>query len=247
MIEHPAYDAFWQGQALDRLIAEHPPQVPTMWIQGLWDQEDMWGAIHCYLALKAKGQADHNYLVMGPWRHSQVNADAFSLGPLKWDGDTALQFRRDVLKPFFDTYLKTGAPKAATPPVFIYNTGENHWDRLDNWPLACEERCSAPMKPLYLQADFGLGFDKPGAGGAALDTYVSDPAKPVPYVPRPVRFTDSTRWREWLVTDQRSVADRPDVLTYQTAVLTAPVRVSGAPSADLFAPPAAAIRTGSSS
>ena len=73
MIEHPAYDAFWQGQALDRLIAEHPPQVPTMWIQGLWDQEDMWGAIHCYLALKAKGQADHNYLVMGPWRHSQVN------------------------------------------------------------------------------------------------------------------------------------------------------------------------------
>jgi putative CocE/NonD family hydrolase len=235
MIEHPAYDSFWQGQALDRLIAAHPPQVPTMWIQGLWDQEDMWGAIHCYLALKAKGQADRNYLVMGPWRHSQVNADAFNLGPLKWEGDTALQFRRDVLKPFFDTYLKTGSPKAVTPPVFIYNTGENHWDRFDNWPLACEERCSAPMKPLYLQADFGLGFDKPGAGGAAVDTYVSDPAKPVPYVPRPVRFTDSTRWREWLVTDQRSVADRPDVLSYQTAVLTAPVRVSGAPSADLFA------------
>ena len=60
MIEHPAYDAFWQGQALDKLVAEHPSQVPTMWIQGLWDQEDMWGAIHCYLALKARGQADHN-------------------------------------------------------------------------------------------------------------------------------------------------------------------------------------------
>ena len=67
-------------------------------MQGLWDQEDMWGAIHCYMALKAQGQADHNYLVMGPWRHSQVNADAYNLGPLKWDGDTALQFRRDVLK-----------------------------------------------------------------------------------------------------------------------------------------------------
>ena len=163
MIEHPAYDAFWQGQALDKLVAEHPSQVPTMWIQGLWDQEDMWGAIHCYLALKARGQADHNYLVMGPWRHSQVNYDGYNLGPLKWDGDTALQFRRDVLRPFFDQYLKTDAPKADTPPVFIYNTGENHWDRLKSWPLACEQGCAAPMKPLYLEANFGLGFDKPAA------------------------------------------------------------------------------------
>ena len=74
---------------------------------------------------------------MGPWRHSGVNYDGSSLGPLKLDGDTALQFRRDVLKPFFDQYLKDGAPKADTPPVFIYNTGENHWDRFKSWPLAC--------------------------------------------------------------------------------------------------------------
>src|SRR5580698_9401537 len=164
MIEHPAYDAFWQGQALDKLVAEHPSQVPTMWIQGLWDQEDMWGAIHCYMALKAKGQANHNYLVMGPWRHSQINYDGDHLGPLKWDGDTALQFRRDVLKPFFDQYLVTNAPPAKTPPVFIYNTGENHWDRLDNWPLACEAQCASPMKPLYLQDHFGLSFDTPPTG-----------------------------------------------------------------------------------
>jgi putative CocE/NonD family hydrolase len=235
LMAHPAYDPFWQGQALDALVAQHPSQVPTMWIQGLWDQEDMWGAIHSYLALKSKGQADHNYLVMGPWRHSQVNYDAYNLGPLKWEGDTALQFRRDVLKPFFDQYLKTAAPKADTPPVFIYNTGENHWDRLKNWPLACETGCVAPLKPLYLEAAFGLGFEKPDAGDASADSYVSDPAKPVPYLPRPVRFPDSDRWKQWLVTDQRSVADRPDVLTYQTPVLTAPVRISGAPVAELFA------------
>jgi putative CocE/NonD family hydrolase len=235
LMEHPAYDPFWQGQALDKLVAQHPAQVPTMWIQGLWDQEDMWGAIHCYLELKSKGQADHNFLVMGPWRHSQVSYDAFNLGPLKWEGDTALQFRRDVLKPFFDQYLKTAAPKADTPPVFIYNTGENHWDRLKNWPLACENGCAAPLKPLYLEASFGLGFEKPDASEAAADSYVSDPAKPVPYLPRPVHFTDSDRWKTWLVTDQRSVADRTDVLTYQTPVLTAPVRISGAPVADLFA------------
>jgi uncharacterized protein len=233
MIEHPAYDAFWQGQALDKLVAEHPAQVPTMWIQGLWDQEDMWGAIHCYFALKGRGQADHNYLVMGPWRHSQVNYDAFNLGPLKWQGDTATEFRRDVLKPFFDQYLKANTPKADTPPVFIYNTGENHWDRLKSWPLACDQGCASPMKPLYLGANSALGFDKPT--GSAGDSYVSDPAKPVPYLPRPVRFSDSDRWKQWLVTDQRFAADRPDVLTYTTPALTTPVRISGAPVADLFA------------
>jgi putative CocE/NonD family hydrolase len=235
IFEHPAYGAFWQGQALDNLVALHPSQVPTMWIQGLWDQEDMWGAIHCYLALKAKGQTDHNYLVMGPWRHSQVNYDGYTLGPLKWEGDTALQFRRDVLKPFFDQYLKTDATKVETPPVFIYNTGENHWDRLSEWPLACEKGCNAPLKPLYMEADFGLGFDEPAGTGAVTDSYVSDPAKPVPYVPRPVRFAESDRWKQWLVTDQRATADRTDVLTYSTPVLTAAVRISGAPVADLFA------------
>ena len=236
VMEHPSYDQFWQGQALDRLVAEKPSSIPTMWLQGLWDQEDMWGAIHCYLALKKAGQADHNYLVMGPWFHSQVNRDGYSLGPLKWDGDTTEQFRRDVLRPFFDQYLKNGAPKADTPKVFIYNTGENHWDRLPSWPLACEEGCPSPMKPLYLEPGFTLGFDKPAASGAgASDSYVSDPAKPVTYLARPVRFSDTDRWRTWLVNDQRNAEDRPDVLTYATPVLTAPVRISGAPIADLFA------------
>ncbi|HTB15049.1 MAG TPA: CocE/NonD family hydrolase [Bryobacteraceae bacterium] len=235
MMEHPNYDAFWQGQALDKLIAQNPPQVPTMWLQGLWDQEDMWGAIHCYLALKAKNQADHNYLVMGPWYHSQVGREGYNLGPLRWEGDTTAQFRRDVLKPFFDQYLKPGAPKAETPPVLIYNTGENHWDRLPNWPLACEKDCAAPLKALYLQANFSLGFEKPTEARDAADSYVSDPAKPVPYLPRPVRFADGDRWRSWLVSDQRTAADRTDVLTYQSPVLTAPVRLGGAPIADLFA------------
>jgi hypothetical protein len=89
------------------------------------------------------------------------------------------------------------------------------------------------MKPLYLQASFGLRFEKPMAEGS--DSYVSDPSKPVPYLPRPVRFADEDRWKTWLVSDQRSVVDRSDVLTYQTAILSSAVRVSGAPIADLFA------------
>jgi len=234
-VEHPAYDTFWKEQALDKTMAAQPLKVPTMWIQGIWDQEDMWGAIHSYLAVEPKDSTNTmNFLVMGPWRHSGVNYEGTTLGPLKLNGDTALQFRRDVLKPFFDQYLKEGAPKADTPPVFFYNTGENHWDRLKSWPLACEAGCAAAAKPMYFTAGSGLSFTAPAAG-AAYDEYVSDPAKPVSYLPRPVRFADGDLWRRWLLVDQRFVADRPDVMVYTTPVLTEPLRISGAATVNLVA------------
>jgi len=240
--EHPAYDAFWQGQALDKIMAKVPLKVPVMWLQGLWDQEDMYGAIHSYEAVEPKDTGnDKNYLVMGPWRHSQVNYDAYNLGPLKWDGDTDIQFRRDFLLPYFNQYLLDGAPKASTPPVLIYNTGENHWDRFERWPMVCDSGCPVQSKPIYLTAGGGLSFDAPSASAAAtgdaakFDEYVSDPAKPVPYRPRPVVGSDHDAWTTWLVTDQRFVDGRPDVLTYETAPLTAPLRVSGAPIVNLVA------------
>jgi putative CocE/NonD family hydrolase len=234
--EHPAYDAFWQGQALDKIMASVPLKVPTMWLQGLWDQEDMWGAIHCYTAVEPQDtQNDKNYLVMGPWRHSQVNYDGYSLGPLLWDGNTTLQFRRDVLLPFFNQYLLDNAPKADTPPVLIYNTGENHWDRLKSWPPSCEQGCSSKPQSLYLTANGGLSFESQQAATAKYDEYVSDPSKPVPYRTRPVVATDSDAWRHWLVDDQRFVDGRPDVLTYVTEPLTIPLRLSGAPEVNLYA------------
>lgn len=233
MSQHPAYDAFWQGQALDRLLAANPSNVPTLWIQGLWDQEDMYGAIHSYEELQRAGATRNNYLVMGPWRHSQVNYNGSALGPLNWNGDTALQFRRDVLLPFFNRYLKDGAPAYQPPRALVYNTGENHWDSLSHWPLACEQGCATPLTALYLQRGWGLSFTRPA--GAGEDSYVSDPEKPVPYLARPITFGDSDRWKTWLVSDQRHVDGRTDVLTYVTPVLDAPVRVSGAPIADILA------------
>ncbi|HEV2530641.1 CocE/NonD family hydrolase [Phenylobacterium sp.] len=234
ILEHPAYDAFWQAQALDKVMGAGPLTVPVMWEQGLWDQEDMWGANHSYAALEPKDvNNDKNYLVIGPWRHSGVNYEGRGLGPLKFEGDTALQFRRDVLKPFFDQYLKDGAPRADTPPVLIYRTGLDRWDRLQRWPLACETACPAPLKPLYLQPGGGLGFERPAKAGS--DEYVSDPAKPVPFVPRPVVNADRSQWQTWLVRDQRFVDGRPDVLTYETGVLSSPVQISGAPVVNLFA------------
>ena len=222
---HPAYDAFWQDQALDRAVVAKPSSVPTMWLQGLWDQEDMYGAVHSWEALKAAGHESNNHLVMGPWYHSQVNRSAENLGPLKWNGDTAADFRRTVLIPFFDTYLKDEKPAEPTPQVLIYNAPENHWDKFADWPG------TSALTPIYLQANNGLGFEAPAAGE---DSYVSDPAKPVPFLPPPVSFSDHARWTTWLVQDQRFVASRPDVLSYETPVLDKAVTVQGAPMADLF-------------
>ncbi len=230
MSQHPGYDAFWQGQALDRLIVANPSNVPTIWEQGLWDQEDMYGAITSWEALKAAGKIGNNFLVMGPWRHSQVNREGRSLGPFQWTGDTAAQFREQMVLPLFDQYLKDG-PAANLPAAAIYNTGENHWDRFADWPLACAQGCAAPLTPMYLQADGGLSATKGASGG---DAYVADPAKPVPHLPRPVNFNDG-RWGDWLVSDQRHADGRPDVMTYTTPVLTQSMRVSGAPIADLYA------------
>ncbi len=230
MVSHPAYDGFWQGQALDKLLAANPSNVPTIWEQGLWDQEDMYGAITAWEALKAKGKLGNNHLVMGPWRHSQINREGRSLGPFQWNGDTAQQFREDMILPYFNQYLKDG-PAVTLPAAAIYNTGENHWDKFATWPLACETGCAAPLKPIYLQEGGALGFGNAATGG---DSYVSDPSKPVPHLPRPVNFGDG-RWGDWLVSDQRGVDGRPDVMTYTTEALTTPVRVSGAPIADIFA------------
>lgn len=230
-LKHPAYDAFWQGQALDKLLVQHPSQVPTMWEQGLFDQEDMWGAVHSFQALRKAGHGANNFLVIGPWRHSGANYDGTVLGDLKFEGDTALQWRRDILKPFFDHYLKDKAAPV-TPKAMIYNVGANRWDRFDDWPLSCEANCSNPLTPLFLGANGGLSFNKPAAGS---DSYISDPAKPIPYIPRPIRFSDTPRWQSWLTTDQRPYENRPDVLTYVTDALTSEVRISGIPSVDLFA------------
>jgi len=237
MVDHPAYDGFWQSQALDKAIAQRPLTVPTMWEQGLWDQEDMWGAIHSYRALKQKGTPDAmNHLVMGPWFHSQANREGRSLGALTWATDTTAQWRRDVLLPFFNQYLKPGSPQAQTPNVFIYDTGMDRWDTPAAFPQSCEHGCRVASKPLYLGGNGTLSFKAPAAGaGPESDEYVSDPAKPVPYRPRPVDPADGTGWRTWLVTDQRFVDGRPDVLTYVSEPLKEPMKLSGEPMVHLIA------------
>jgi uncharacterized protein len=187
ILEHPAYDAFWRDQAVDQLLAAQPLLVPTMLVHGLWDQEDIYGAQAVYRALEPKDTAnDKVFLVLGPWYHGQEIDDGSALGAIRFNSDTALTFRRDILAPFLAQYLKDGAPKADVAPVSAFETGTHTWRRLTSWPSGCVTGCRTTPTPLYLAAGLTLGFEPPKAGSAGFDEYVSDPAKPVPYRPRPI-------------------------------------------------------------
>ena len=235
LFEHPAYDSFWQEQALDRILPKRPLSVPTMHVVGQWDQEDIYGTYATYAALEKLDKDNKlNFLAIGPWRHSGVNYDGSALGALRFTGDTALEFRRDVMLPFLKQYLVDGAPAANTPPVLSYQTGSNQWQRLNQWPQSCATGCPSPAKAVYLDDSSKLSWSKPSSG-KGFDEYVADPAKPVPFVPRPVRMGDENVWKPWLVQDQRFVSDRTDVLSYVTEPLKEPLVLSGAPQVHLLA------------
>jgi len=240
LLEHPSYDAFWRDQAVDRILATQPLAVPVMIVHGLWDQEDIYGAIAVYKAIEPKDTAnDKVFLVMGPWYHGQQIEDASALGALKWGSDTGRAFRQEILRPFLDQHLKDGAPKADIAPVSAFETGTNTWRRLNAWPSGCASGCAVEAKPLYLGPGLTLSFSAPASGGAEFEEYVSDPAKPVPFRARPIRpvgyYDAGLTWPQWLVDDQREVSGRPDVVSFVSDVLTAPVKISGEPVASLFA------------
>jgi putative CocE/NonD family hydrolase len=241
ILEHPGYDAFWRAQAMDQILAAQPLIVPVMLVDSLWDQEDIYGAIAVYKALKPMDTGnDKVFLVMGPWHHGQEIDDGSSLGALKFNSDTALHFRREILGPFLAQYLKDGAPKADVPPVSAFETGTNVWRRLPAWPAGCVSGCSVRPTPLYLSAGLKLSFASPKPGDALFDEYVSDPAKPVPFRARPTRpvgydIDKGLTWPLWLVDDQREASGRPDVVVFASDVFTAPVKISGQPVANLVA------------
>ena len=242
LIEHPAYDAWWQQQAMDKLLAKEPLKVPVMLVHSLWDQEDIYGATAVYRALEPKDtNNDKVFLVMGPWHHGQEIADGSSLGAIKWGSDTALYFRQKILRPFLDHYLKDDAPKMDVSPVTAFETGTNEWRRYDSWPSSAA--LAVQPKALWLYARSHLDFrprstpvDPPDT--ESYDEYISDPAKPVTNRVRPVPpsgYDSCQQWPCWLVDDQRDFSGRQDVLSYTTDVLKEAVKVSGQPVVNLWA------------
>ena len=231
--QHPSYDAYWQSQAMDKVLAAQPLTVPTMVVGGFWDQEDIYGAPAVYRALKPKDTAgDMVFLSMGPWFHGQQAGDASALGAIKWDQDTAKWWRGNVLAPFLAHYLKSANPPMSVAPVTVFQSGTNQWQRMPSWPAGRSD----PGTPLFLKPGGGLGFDA-ATGAAQTADYLSDPMHPVSYRVRPIRptYAKGSTWHDWLVDDQRGTSGRPDVVTFQTEVLKAPVTVGGTPEVHLTA------------
>jgi uncharacterized protein len=245
---HPAYDSFWQSQAMDKLLAKEPVSVPVMLVHSLWDQEDIYGAVHVFAAIKPKDTDHKVFLVLGPWFHHQARLDGSAIGAIKFGSDTAAYFRENLARPFFDHFLKDDAPPADLAPVTAFETGTNRWERLPNWPPTGEDgkilarnasRSDASGDPasLFLQPSGKLGFSRAPGEEPGYDEYVSDPAKPVPFFPRPILQGEEGyhNWQTWLVRDQREASGRTDVLTYTSDVLTAPLKISGTPTVNLTA------------
>jgi len=225
-LENPAYTEFWSLQAVDKWLAAHPLKVPTLLEVGQWDQEDSYGAPAVYRAMEPKDRNnDMVFLHIGPWRHSGANHYGYDLGALTFTGDTAREWRVEYVKPFFDHYLK-GGPNPKTPPVLTYATGINKWQASPRWPMGT-------AKPIYLAAGGIATFERPKTSGR--EDYISDPAKPVPFIPRPINMNDANQWKPWLIRDQRFVSDRPDVASWKSAPLEKAVHIMGAPEVELFA------------
>jgi len=233
ILEHPAYDSFWQDQAVDKLLAKEPLKVPVMLVHSLWDQEDIYGDIAVYKAIEPKDTSNNMvYLVLGPWHHGQEIREGSSLGAIKFNSDTALYFRQEILRPFLDHFLKDDAPKMEVAPVTAFETGTNKWYRLQSWPAGCPSGCTVKPTPLYLNSGLVASFAAPKGSSQSYEEYISDPSKPVPFRSRPI---DGSTWRLWLVDDQREQSGRPDVLAFKSDVLTAPVKISGQPIVNLIA------------
>jgi len=231
-VNHPNYDDFWKKQSLQyRLDA---PTVPTMHVAGWWDQEDFYGPMKAYEVLERKDTKHLNYLVVGPWNHGGWGrGEGRKLGNVSFDTATSRTFRELIQAPWFAYWLKDMG-KGDFPEARTFRTGSNEWTSYDAWP----PRKDIILKNLYFLANGKLSFEIPQTeDAAAFDSYVSDPAHPVPYRSRPIEETYSpgSRWSTWLTEDQRFVHMRPDVLSWETETLNEDITVTGDLVAHLFA------------
>lgn len=225
---HPNYDEFWQSRAL----VPHMKNVgaAVMIVGGWYDMEDLYGPLHLYKSIEEKNPEAWNMLVMGPWRHGRWNSpDTTELGHADFGFNSAEWYRKNVDLPFFEHFLK-GKNEPKLPEALVYETGANRWRTFDSWPPAGTEE-----KSLYLHApslrDASLSWDAPAADdGEAQDSYVSDPANPVPYTAEINRGWNPN----YMVEDQRLFGRRPDVLVYETEVLEEDVTLAGPIFADLW-------------
>jgi len=232
-VAHPDYDEFWKRQTMIPQIKA--VKVPSLHVAGWWDQEDFYGPMRIYEAFEGHDTKSLNRLVVGPWNHGGWGDLAGDhLGPISFDSSASKYFRDELQASWFAFFLKDKGT-LDLPEVLTFEAGTNRWRRWDAWPPS---QATTPRE-LYLRANSELSFEKPVAGASpSFDSFVSDPAHPVPYRHRPVQptyFPGGSKWDTWLVEDQRFVDDRPDVLTWESASLTEDLTIAGEITAHLFA------------
>ena len=230
--EHPNYDAFWQRQAMKPYLRR--VTMPTLNVAGWWDQEDFYGPITIYRTLEQHDNSNNNSLVVGPWWHGGwSNGPGQKIGPIDFGSATGEYYRTKLQAPFFAKHLKDRGDFVSAEAT-VFESGSNRWRTFTAWPPK-----EAETKSLYFRDDGMLSFSAPGSPDSiGVDRFVSDPAKPVPYRKRPIEptyFPKGSGWRTWLIEDQRFVENRPDVLSWETPVLTEDVVVAGEITAKLFA------------
>ena len=229
-IDHPTWDSYWQARAANRYLTD--TSVPTLVVGGWWDQEDLYGPLALYKSLEKNDRDNQVFLVMGPWNHGGWGGRGRRLGAIDFGSDTGRHFRTQIQAPFFAQHLH-GKASPNLPEASIYRSGSNRWMAYDAWT----PRTSVQKNGLYLQSNGKLSFEKPSDKGEAYDSYTSDLANPVPYRERPIiqTYTPVSSWSRWLVDDQRFLANRKDVLSWRTDVLSEDMTISGDIIANLFA------------
>ena len=225
--KHPNYDEFWQRQSMLRQIQK--PQIPILHVGGYYDQEDLNGPQAMYNLLEKKDNNQQNYIVLGPWNHGGwARAKGDSLGKIAFGSNTA-QYFQQLQKQWFDYWLK-GIGDGKFAEAICFQTGSNQWKSYTSWPLKAAEK-----KRLYTHYDGSCSFEMPKAKSGSV-SYVSDPAKPVPYRMLPIEATygAGSRWYPWHVEDQRFVSSRTDVISFTADSLQNDVTVTGEIKAHLF-------------
>ncbi|MFT3702056.1 MAG: CocE/NonD family hydrolase [Agriterribacter sp.] len=228
-VAHPDYDAYWQQNS--PLSYVQYAQIPQLHVGGYYDQEDINGPQLMYAHMEKKDTAHRNYIVLGPWNHGQWGGGkGDSLGNISFGSPTGVAFRQ-IQKKWFDYWLK-GTGDGRFYEATCFQTGSNQWKGYSSWPPK-----DALVQKLYAAPGGKASFTVPASSATEYETYISDPAKPVPYRTLPIEATygPGSRWRSWQVEDQRFVYHRPDVVSFTMDSLNDDLTVTGKIIAHLFA------------
>lgn len=224
LIEHWTYDEYWQSKNVlkDLKSVLHP----VLNVVGWFDAEDFYGPLGIYATIEANSPSNQSTLVIGPWSHGGwVYRPGDSLGNIRFGSDTAVYYREQIELPFFNHYLKDKGD-LDLPEALVFETGADQWRSYDSWPPP-----DVRVRNLYLHPKHNLSFEAPtGCSPEPFDSFVSDPAMPVPYTGE----MSTLQGHLWSVEDQRFLQSRPDVLVYESGILEEQLRIAGPIEAQLY-------------